>query len=119
MIASRVSRIRLPVDRSITVSAPQRCDSASFSTSSSSELVVGLDPMLALILTRALSPIAIGSSAAWCRLAGITIRPRATSSRTVSGPSCSRSATRAISGVTMPSRAARICVRAPLPVVKT
>ncbi len=37
--------------------------------------------MFALIFTRALTPIAIGSSAAWCTLAGMTIRPRATSSR--------------------------------------
>ena len=48
----------------MTVSAPQRCESSSLATSSSSEDVVGELPMFALIFTRALRPIAIGSSAA-------------------------------------------------------
>jgi hypothetical protein len=61
--------------------------------------------MFALILQRALMPMPIGSRLAWCTLAGITMRPRATSPRISSGSSCSRSATRAISGVTTPARA--------------
>ena len=43
-------------------------------------------------------------------LAGITIRPRATSDRTSSGSSFSRRATYSISGVTIPRRACSICV---------
>ena len=66
--------------------------------------------MLALIFTRAARPIAIGSSRAWLTLAGITIRPRATSSRTASRPSPSRSATRSIAGEMVPLRARSICV---------
>ena len=42
-------------------------------------------PMLALILTRKLRPIAIGSISGWLMLAGMIARPRATSSRTNSG----------------------------------
>ena len=41
--------------------------------------------MLALILTRKLRPIAIGSSSPWLMLAGMMARPRAISSRTNSG----------------------------------
>ena len=60
----------LPVERSITVSAPQRVAHTSFSTSSSIDEVTALLPMLALILTRKLRPIAIGSSSGWLTLAG-------------------------------------------------
>ena len=47
----------------MTVSAPHFSDTVSFSTSSASEELVGELPMFELILTRAFSPIAIGSSA--------------------------------------------------------
>ena len=69
-------------------------------------------PMFALILTFATFPTAIGTSepARWWTLAGMTRRPRATSLRTSSGESASRSATTRIASVMMPSRAARICV---------
>ena len=63
--------------------------------------------MLALIFVRAAMPIAIGSRR-WRRcstFAGITIRPRATSARTVSSGRSSRVATKAISGVIVPARA--------------
>ena len=66
------------------VGAPALRRARSFSTSSSSDDVVGELPMFALIFTRAFRPIAIGSSAAWWTLAGMIIRPRATSSRTSS-----------------------------------
>jgi hypothetical protein len=103
--------MRFPVERSMTVSAPQRSDRRSLSTSSSSEDVVGELPMFALIFTRTFSPMAIGSSAWWWTFAGMIIRPRATSARTSSGSSDSRSATRSISGDTVPARARCICVR--------
>ncbi len=48
----------------MTVSAPQPSETVSFCTSSPSDDVVGELPMFELIFTRALSPIAIGSSAA-------------------------------------------------------
>ena len=129
-IHSRVSWICLPVERSITVSAPQRIAHTSFSTSSSIDEETALVPMLALIFTRKLRPIAIGSSSGWLTLHGMIARPRATSSRTNSGeisrgidapkllPGCcarysracprswfSRMATNSISGVTIPRRA--------------
>ena len=56
-----------------------------FSTSSSIEEVTGELPMLALIFTRKLRPMIIGSSSGWLMLAGMMARPRATSSRTNSG----------------------------------
>jgi hypothetical protein len=84
-IHSRVSWMFLPVERSITVSAPQRMDQTIFSTSSSMEEVTAELPMLALIFTRKLRPMIIGSSSGWLMLAGMMARPRATSSRTNSG----------------------------------
>ena len=84
-IHSRVSWMFLPVDRSITVSAPQRMAQTSFSTSSSIEEVTAELPMLALIFTRKLRPMIIGSLSGWLTLAGMIARPRATSSRTNSG----------------------------------
>ena len=47
--------------------------------------------MLALIFTRKLRPMIIGSSSRWLMLAGMIARPRATSSRTNSAGSPSRS----------------------------
>ena len=74
-----------PVERSITVSAPQRIDQTILSTSSATSLVTAELPILALILTRKLRPIAIGSVSRWLMLVGMITRPRATSSRTNSG----------------------------------
>jgi hypothetical protein len=84
-IHSRVSWMFLPVDRSIRVSPPQRADHAIFSTSSSIDEVTAELPMLALIFTRKLRPMIIGSSSGWLMLAGMIARPDATSSRTNSG----------------------------------
>ena len=84
-IQSRVVWMFLPVDRSITLSAPQRIAQTSFSTSSSMLEVTAELPMLALILTLKLRPIAIGSTSGWLMFAGMIARPRATSSRTNSG----------------------------------
>ena len=85
MIHSRVSWILRPVERSITVSAPQRIDQTILSTSLATSLATALLPILALILTRKLRPIAIGSHSGWLTLEGMIARPRATSSRTNSG----------------------------------
>src|SRR5215813_3856096 len=74
-----------PVERSITVSAPQVMLHRIFSTSSSIELEIALLPMLELILTRKFLPMIIGSDSGWLMFAGIIARPRATSSRTNSG----------------------------------
>jgi hypothetical protein len=83
-MASRHSSRLPPVERSITVSAPQRTAHCSFSTSSAVLLLTGEAPMLALILVRVARPMAMGSRrcARWFTLAGITRRPAATSSRT-------------------------------------
>src|SRR3954469_1455303 len=85
MIHSRVAWIFLPVDRSITVSAPHFVAQRIFSTSSSIEDATALLPMLALIFTRKFRPIIIGSDSGWLMLAGIIARPFATSDLTNSG----------------------------------
>jgi len=61
MIHSRVSWMYLPVERSITVSAPQRIAQTIFSTSSAMPLVTAELPMLAFTFTRKLRPMIIGS----------------------------------------------------------
>jgi hypothetical protein len=75
----------LPVDRSITVSAPQRIAQVIFSTSSPMPEETAELPMLALIFTRKLRPMIIGSVSGWLMFDGMMARPRATSSRTNSG----------------------------------
>ena len=85
MIHSRVSWMCLPVERSITVSPPQRIAQVIFSTSSPIDEVTAELPMLALIFTRKLRPMIIGSISGWLMFAGMMARPRATSSRTNSG----------------------------------
>ena len=62
-------------------------------------------PMLALILQRVATPMPIGWRPRWLTLAGMTRRPRATSSRTSSGSSRSLWATCRISPVIVPWRA--------------
>src|ERR1035437_9658451 len=84
-IHSRVLWMLRPVDRSITVSAPQRIAHTIFLTSSSTDDVTALLPILALILTRKLRPMIIGSSSAWLMLDGMMARPRAISLRANSG----------------------------------
>src|SRR6056297_1644592 len=130
MIHSRVLWMLRPVERSITVSAPQRIAQTSFSTSFSIEEVTAEVPMLALTFTRKLRPMIIGSSSGWLILAGMMARPAAISERTNSGvtwsgicapqssPSrgpdaasrswFSRMATNSISGVTMPARISQL-----------
>ena len=56
-----------------------------FSTSSPMPELTAELPMLALIFTRKLRPMAIGSISGWLMLAGMMARPRAISSRTNSG----------------------------------
>jgi hypothetical protein len=118
MIACRTASISGPVDRSITVSAPYFTASSSLATSSARLDVTAELPMFAFTFTRATLPMAIGSSRAarWWTLAGITSRPRATSARTSSGSSSSRSATKRMAGEISPVRATNICVGATVPV---
>src|ERR1700751_5795175 len=78
MIHSRVVWMLRPVERSITVSAPQRIDHTILSISSSTEEVTAELPILALILVRKLRPIAIGSSSAWFMFGGEMGGPPAT-----------------------------------------
>src|SRR5438046_2248935 len=75
-IHSRVSWMFLPVERSMTVSAPQRVAHVIFSTSSSMDEATAELPMLALIFTRNLRPMIIGSVSGWLTLAGRIARPR-------------------------------------------
>src|SRR5205823_13297111 len=72
----------LPVERSITVSAPHFVAQRIFSTSSSIDDTTALLPILPLVFTRKLRPMIIGSLSGWLMLAGLIARPRATSSRT-------------------------------------
>src|SRR5271156_787833 len=81
-IHSRVAWMFLPVDRSMTVSAPHLVAQRIFSTSSSMLEATALLPMLALILTRKFRPIIIGSDSGWLMFAGIMARPAAISDRT-------------------------------------
>src|SRR5574338_1591279 len=85
MIHSRVSWMLRPVERSITVSAPQRIAHTILSTSEATSEATAELPILALILTRKLRPIAIGSDSGWLMLLGMIARPRAASARTNSG----------------------------------
>ena len=114
-IHSRVSWMCLPVDRSMTVSAPHRVDQRSFSTSSSMDEETAEFPMLALIFTLNARPMMVGSSSGWLMLAGMMARPRATSARTNSGSIASRRATNSISGVISPFLAHSIWVMGPAP----
>src|SRR5208282_3824569 len=84
-IHSRVAWMFLPVDRSMTVSAPHLVAQRIFSTSSSMLDATALLPMLALIFTRKSRPMIIGSSSGWLIFEGIMARPAATSLRTNSG----------------------------------
>src|SRR5271170_6860869 len=85
MIHSRVVWMLRPVDRSITVSAPQRIDQTILSTSSAMEEATAELPILALIFTRKFRPMIIGSLSGWLMLFGMMARPLAISSRTNSG----------------------------------
>src|ERR1051326_6322008 len=85
MIHSRVAWMFLPVERSITVSASHLVAQRIFSTSSSIEEATALLPILALIFTRKLRPMIIGSDSGWLIFEGMMARPRATSERTNSG----------------------------------
>src|ERR687894_2887454 len=85
MIHSRVSWMLRPVLRSMTVSAPQRIAHTILSTSLATSDATALLPILALILTRKLRPIAIGSGLGGLVLAGVVGRPRAAPSRAQSG----------------------------------
>src|ERR1700748_1670195 len=76
-IHSRVVWMLRPVERSITVSAPQRIAHTILSTSSSTDDVTAEFPILALILVRKLRPMIIGSSSPWLMLQGMIARPRA------------------------------------------
>ena len=94
-----------PVERSITVSAPYLMETASFASSSSTTLVTALLPMFAFTLQESAMPMPMGSRFTCATFAGITNRPRATSSRTTSAETFSRRATKSISSVTTPRRA--------------
>src|SRR2546428_721091 len=99
-IASLISSIPPPVERSITVSEPKWTAWWSFSSSWSTLEWMDELPMFALILQRALMPMPIGSRLAWLTLAGVTMRPRAISDRIASRSGFSGSATPLISAVT-------------------
>src|SRR5260221_7083122 len=81
MIHSRMVWMFLPVERSITVSAPQRIAQTSLSTSSATDDVTIELPILALILTRKLRPMIIGSLSGWLILAGRVAGPPRAPSR--------------------------------------
>ena len=75
-IHSRVVWMSGPVDRSMTVSAPQCVAQVSFSTSSATEEETAEFPMLAFTFTRKARPMAMGSDSGWLTLAGMMARPR-------------------------------------------
>src|ERR1051325_6740638 len=87
-IHSRVAWMFLPVERSMTVSAPHLVAQRIFSTSSSMLDATALLPMLALIFTRKLRPMIIGSDPGRLMLVGMMAPAAATSARTNSGVIC-------------------------------
>src|SRR5919206_415523 len=103
-MASRMSGMSPPVERSITVSAPYLTHTHSLRSSVSTSLVTALLPMFAFTLHVAANPIPIGSSSGWFTFAGMIMRPRATSSRTFSAGSRSRRETCSLSSVISPWR---------------
>ena len=105
MMAWRMRGMSPPVERSITVSAPYFTESRSLATSSSMLEVTAEFPMLELILHCDATPMHIGSRLTWLMLAGMIMRPRATSARISSGATFSRRATYSISPVIMSCRA--------------
>src|SRR3546814_16408245 len=76
MIHLRVVWMSGPVERSMTVSAPQRVAQVSLSTSSVTDDVTAELPMLAFTLVRNFRPMIIGSVSGWFTLAGMIARPR-------------------------------------------
>ena len=86
----------------MTVSAPQRVAQVIFSTSSSMEEATAELPMLALIFTRKLRPMIIGSLSGWLMFDGMIARPRADLVADELGRTPSRMAMNSISGVMMP-----------------
>src|ERR1041385_1907504 len=78
-IHSRVAWMFLPVERSMTVSAPHLVAQRIFSTSSSMLDATALLPMLALIFTRKLRPMIIGSDSGGLTFAGRIARAAAPS----------------------------------------
>ena len=85
MIASRVSKIFLPVDKSITVSAPHLTAQSNLSNSSSMFDLTGELPIFALTLVRKLLPIIIGSSSGCLIFDGMIALPDSISFLTNSG----------------------------------
>ena len=75
MIHSRMLWMLVPVDRSITVSPPQRIDHTILSTSSSAVEVAAELPISALIFTRKFRPMIMGSVSGWLMLDGMMARP--------------------------------------------
>src|SRR6202030_2157370 len=75
----------LPVERSITVSAPHFVAHRIFSTSSSTDDATALLPILALIFTKKLRPLIIAWDSGGLMLAGMMARAQATSLLTNSG----------------------------------
>src|ERR1019366_7912767 len=87
-IHSRVAWMFLPVERSMTVSAPHLMDQRIFSTSSSMLDATALLPMFELIFTRKLRPMIIGSDSGGLMLFGMMAGPAAASARAHSGVVC-------------------------------
>src|SRR3546814_2915518 len=71
MTHSRVVWMSGPVERSMTVSPPQRVAQVSLSTSSVTDDVTAELPMLAFTLVRNFRPMIIGSVSGWFTLAGM------------------------------------------------
>ena len=105
MSVARMPSMSPPVDKSMTVSAPNLMQTSSLRSSPSTWLVTALLPMFAFTLQARAMPMPIGSRFVWFTFAGMTRRPRATSLRTTSAATRSRWATCAISSVTSPLRA--------------
>ncbi len=75
----------MAIGRNFLVKINANIGNSAVASSVATSDATALLPMLALILTRKLRPMAIGSHSGWLTLLGMIARPRATSSRTNSG----------------------------------
>ena len=106
----RKSRVLPKLDKSMIASAFMSMAFWTFGSSSSWLLCSGETPRLTLIFVRQSWPTASGDRLVWTLLAGMATFPLATRAMSFSTGMCSFSATIFICGVTMPLRAASICV---------
>ncbi len=110
MSARRNAAVLPLFDRSMMASAPSSSATSTFFHSSASQARSPEIPKFTFTFVRRPAPTPSGDRLSWRMFAGMAMRPAATPSRTNSGSRSSFWATISISRVTVPARAASICV---------